>query len=219
MTTGVDATRRAPPFDRSAAKRALGRADPELGALLARIGPCRYALLVEREPFPALTRSIVYQQLSGRAAATIHGRLRAAFPAGLEPQALVAAPDALLRGVGLSRAKVAALRDLAARCASGELPGTRRLARLADEPLIARLTEVRGIGRWTAEMYLMFALGRPDVLPLGDLGVRKGFRAAFGMRGLPALRTLARRGERWRPWRSVAAWYLWRAADGDDAQW
>jgi 3-methyladenine DNA glycosylase/8-oxoguanine DNA glycosylase len=211
--------RGAPPYDRAVARRALGRADPELGALMAQFGPCRLTLLAEREPLPALTRSIVYQQLSGKAAATIHARLLAALPEGLQAGSLGALPERRMRGAGLSRAKVAALKDLAARCACGALPDARRLAQLDDEAVIAKLTEVRGVGRWTAEMYLMFGLGRPDVLPLGDLGVRKGFRAAFGMGRVPAPVTVARRGARWQPWRSVAAWYLWRAADGADDAW
>ena len=210
---------RPPPFDPRAAVRALKRADPELGACLARIGPCRIALMPTAAPFPTLVRSIVFQQLSGKAARTIHGRMLEALGAPLSPAALLAAPAPRLRGAGLSRAKVAAVRDLAAKVIDGTVPGARALARLSDDEIVERLTEVRGIGRWTAEMYLMFSLGRSDVLPVGDLGIRKGFRQAFGMTRLPAAVTLERRAERWRPWRTVASWYLWRIADADEDSW
>jgi len=208
---------RPPPFDPRAASRALGRADPELAALIGRIGPCRMQLMPSAAPFPTLLRSIVFQQLSGKAARTIHGRVLEALDGPLSPAALRAVAVRKLRRAGLSRAKCAALRDLAAKVEDGTVPGARALARLDDEAIIERLCEVRGVGRWTAEMYLMFSLGRPDVLSLGDLGLQKGFRKAFGMTRLPAARTFERRAERWRPWRTVACWYLWRAADDSDA--
>jgi len=210
---------RPPPFDPRTAVRALKRADPELGTRISRIGPCRLALMPSVAPFPTLVRSIVFQQLSGKAARTIHDRMLTKLDGPLSPEALLAASVQRLRGAGLSRAKVAAVRDLAAKVEDGTVPGARALARLADEEVIARLTEVRGIGRWTAQMYMMFSLGRPDVLAVGDLGIQKGFRKAFGMTRLPAAVTLERRAERWRPWRTVACWYLWRIADATDDAW
>ena len=159
--------------------------------------------------------AIIYQQLSGKAAATIHGRLLALFPDGdgLAPQPLLDAPDDLLRGAGLSRAKVAAVRDLAAKTLDGTVPPLDILKTLDDEAIIQRLTAVRGVGRWTAEMLLIFRLGRPDVLPIHDLGVRRGFQRTYGLDVLPPPKALHAHGERWRPYRSVASWYLWRAAD------
>jgi 3-methyladenine DNA glycosylase/8-oxoguanine DNA glycosylase len=201
-------------YDPELARRALVAADPQLGALIERVGPCGLRRSPATAPFPALSRSIVYQQLSGKAAGTILRRVLDLFPDGYTPEALLALPDAPLRAAGLSRAKLAALRDLAARVASGAVPTPRRLAQLDDEAVIEQLTEVRGVGRWTVEMYLMFGLGRPDVLPVTDLGVRKGFQLVYGMRRLPATVTMQRRAEAWRPWRSVASWYLWRAAEG-----
>lgn len=207
---------RPPPFDARAAGRALRRADPEFAALITHIGPCRMQLMPSAAPFPNLVRAIVFQQLSGKAARTIHDRMIGKLDGPLSPEILLAASVPRLRSAGLSRAKCAAVRDLAVKVLDGTVPGARALARLDDEAIIERLCEVRGIGRWTAEMYLMFSLGRPDVLSLGDLGIRKGFRKVFDMTRLPAARTLERRAERWRPWRTVACWYLWRAADDSD---
>lgn len=166
-------------------------------------------------PFEALSESIIYQQISGRAAETIAGRFRdrvgdGRFP---PPERVVAATDVVLREAGLSRGKVAALRDLAAKSLDGTLPSMARLRAMEDEAIVERLTVVRGIGRWTAEMFLMFRLGRPDVLPVHDYGVRKGFQLAFGRREIPKPESVARRGERWRPYRTVASWYLWRGLE------
>jgi len=165
--------------------------------------------------FAALMEAIVYQQLSGAAAETILRRVVALyrprrFP---RPQDILDTPVERLRGAGLSAAKTLALRDLAARTLDGTVPPMARVRRMSDEEIIERLTLVRGVGRWTVEMLLLFRLGRPDVLPLGDLGVRKGFARAFNRRGLSDPRVLSRRAERWRPYRSVASWYLWRALD------
>lgn len=202
-------------YDRRSAVRHLKRADPHLARLIAQVGPCRLSLRAPRSTFHALMRAVVYQQLSGRAAAAILARLRALFPGDEEPepQRLLALPDAALRAAGLSRNKLAALRDLAAKTLNGTVPEAGELRRMSDEAIIARLTVVRGVGRWTAEMLLIFDLGRPDVLPLDDLGIRKGFARAYAMRGLPASVTLQRAGRRWAPYRSVASWYLWRAAE------
>jgi len=166
-------------------------------------------------PFDALAESIAYQQLSGKAAATIFGRVRALYPKKkwLDPEQLLATPDEILRAAGLSRAKTAALKDLAAKTIDGTVPTGRALIRMSDDEIITRLTAVRGIGRWTVEMLLLFDLGRPDVWPVDDYGVRKGFAKTFGRRKLPTSKQLMKFGEKWRPYRSVAAWYFWRALD------
>lgn len=196
--------------DLAAASRALATADPVLGRLLAEHGPCR---LGPRRPshFTALARAIVYQQLSGASARAIWARFAAEFGARPRPEAVLAAPEERLRAAGLSAAKAASLRDLARHVADGEVPLS-RLSRLDDEAIIERLVEVRGIGRWTAEMFLIFQLRRGDVWPVGDLGVRKGYGVAHGV-AQPTPRELQPLGDRFRPWRTVAAWYLWRAAD------
>jgi 3-methyladenine DNA glycosylase/8-oxoguanine DNA glycosylase len=171
------------------------------------------------DAFLALAEAIVYQQLSGKAAATIFGRFLALYPTGrIEPRGVLATKDRTLRSVGLSRAKVASLRDLAARSVAGGVPTLAALATMDDQAIVEALTTIRGIGRWTAEMLLIFRLGRPDVLPLADFGIRKAFAKVFRSprhaNGLASPAAVARRGERWRPYRSVASWYLWRALDG-----
>ena len=169
-------------------------------------------------PFDALAESIAYQQLSGKAAATIWGRVRALYPKKkyLDPKRVLKTPDEKLRAAGLSRSKTAALKDLAAKTLDGTVPTARQLARMSDEEIIARLTTVRGIGRWTVEMLLLFDLGRPDVWPVHDYGVRKGFAKTFRKRTLPTPKQLIKHGEKWRPYRSVAAWYFWRALDAPE---
>lgn len=206
-----------PDFDVAHAVRTLRAADPALARLIDRAGPCRYRIRPAQNPFHSLAESIAYQQLHGKAAAAIFARVRAIyaprrFPT---PEMFLATPDDALRAAGLSRAKLAAMKDLAAKTADGTVPSLARLRRMDDEEIIEALTEVRGIGRWTAEMLLMFRLGRPDVLPATDYGVRKGYSIAFRKRVMPAPKALLKHGERWRPFRSVAAWYLWRAADLD----
>ena len=212
------------PYDADAALRALAAADPVLGKHIARIGPLRLQLKDSEGTFAALAESIVYQQLSGRAAGTIFGRVRAIFPGGhLEPKVVVATPDATLRAAGLSAAKLASLKDLAARSIAGEVPTLAQLGRMEDDAIVEQLTAVRGVGRWTVEMLLIFRLGRPDVLPVADYGIKKGFArifknpanggAKYGPDELPSATTLVARAERWRPFRSVASWYLWRALD------
>ncbi len=206
------------PYDAPAARRHLEGADPVLGAHLARVGEFALRLKKTEGTFAALAESIVYQQLNGKAAATIFARVRALFPRGrLDPRALLAATDEDLRSAGLSRNKLAAMRDLAERAASGHVPTLVQLSRMPDDAIVEKLTEVRGVGRWTVEMLLIFRLGRPDVLPVADFGIKKGFARVFhrGKRKaeLPTETDLVRRGERWRPFRSVASWYLWRAAD------
>lgn len=162
-------------------------------------------------PFEALLRAITHQRLSGKAAATIHGRLLDLFPEGLTPGGLLNTPEAELRGAGLSRNKPLALRALACRTLEGDVPDFKVLEGMPDEEVITRLTAIRGIGRRSVEMLLLFTLGRPDVLPVDDLGIRKGFRVVYGMKRLPAAVTLFRAGRVWISYRSAASWYLWRA--------
>jgi len=201
----------------------LAQADKQLaksGAMMRRLikahGPCTLAPAWKRSPFEALVRAIIYQQLHGRAAATILQRLIDLFPEAGFPSAqnLLEAPDAKLRGVGLSRQKTGYLRDLAAKTEEGLVPLSRTaLSRASDEEIIARFTQVKGIGRWTVEMLLIFTLGRLDVLPVDDYGVRKGYTRADGRQTPVATGELRLLGEAWAPWRSVAAWYFWRASE------
>jgi len=195
------------------ARRSLARRDPVLRPLIRRVGPC--GLRRRGDPYGALVRSVLYQQLAGAAAAAIHARLRARF-GGRDPRpaALLAARDAELRAIGLSRQKIAALRSIAEHFDDGRVSG-RRLARMVDDQVIECVTQIRGVGVWTAHMLLMFSLGRPDVLPVGDYGIRKGVQSLYGLRALPGRAELERVGERWRPWRSVASWYVWRHAETD----
>jgi len=203
-------------FDPKTAIRHLKAADPALGAIIARVGPFVMELKSSRSLFGALAEAIVYQQLSNKAAATIYGRVEALFPrakAGFTPRHILAASDQALRGCGLSRAKVLEVQDLARRVHAGELPTLEAAGALGDEALIERLVAVRGIGRWSAEMFLMFRLGRPDVLPLDDYSLRKAYAKAFHKRALPTPQALGKHGERWRPYRTVASWYLWRTLE------
>ena len=193
----------------------LSGADAVLGGLIRAVGPYVIELDGECHPFQALAQAIAHQQLNGTAANTILKRLIHSCGAGAfpTPQMVLAASADRLRAAGFSFAKVAALRDLAQKTLADVVPETSALLQLSDEEIIARLTQVRGIGRWTGEMLLMFRLGRPDVLPVDDFGVRAGFRAAYGLSRMPKPRSLAAWGERWRPYRSTAAWYLWRALE------
>ena len=203
-----------------AARRALARADPALGALMRRVGPFRLQLKPLHSPFAALAESIVYQQLHGKAAASIFARLceRVGTGAGFTPEALLATPEPVLRGAGLSGAKTAALKDLAQKTREGAVPTLAQVRRLSDAELIERFTQVRGIGQWTVEMLLIFRLGRPDVLPVDDYAIRKGFMLMQGLKESPRPREVLAYGERWRPWRTVASWYLWRSLDQPEAQ-
>jgi DNA-3-methyladenine glycosylase II len=197
------------------AHRQLASTDKRLAALMA--ASRRYDLVPQNgvRPFDALAESIAYQQLSGKAAATIWKRVRALFPKRkfLDPKLVLKTPDEKFRAAGLSRSKVAALKDLAAKTLDRTVPTARQLAKMTDEEIIERLIQVRGIGRWTAEMLLLFELGRPDVWPVHDYGVRKGFAKIFGKRKLPTPKQMLSQGEKWRPYRSVVAWYCWRALD------
>jgi DNA-3-methyladenine glycosylase II len=250
---------RPPHYDYALAIRELAAADPRLGKLIGRAGPFTLRLASTQSPFEALVQSIIYQQLHGKAAATIHRRLIESFavphpgapsipvssgwvacepgakvsaksilasahlnPAHPSPQHLLDCPTEQLRAVGLSHNKTLALRDLAAKTIDGTVPTLARIRRMSDAEVIDHLTQVRGIGIWTVQMMLIFRLGRPDVLPTGDYGVRKGFALTFGKlkpadkvtpADLPSAAEMERRAKKWQPWRSVASWYLWRACD------
>jgi DNA-3-methyladenine glycosylase II len=197
------------------AEKHLAATDPRMAKLIGRSLRYKVKPGTSIRPFDALAESIAYQQLNGKAAATIWKRVRALYPRRkyLDPRHVRETPDEKLRGAGLSRTKVAAIKDLAAKTIDGTVPSARVLAKMSDEEIIARLTTVRGIGRWTVEMLLLFDLGRPDVWPVDDYGVRKGFAKTFGKRKLPKPKQLMKLGEKWRPHRSVAAWYFWRALD------
>jgi len=188
--------------------------DPQFAALIARVGSFTIKPTLVR-PFDALAESIAYQQLSGKAAGTIFGRVRALYPRRkwFSAELVLATPDETFRAAGLSRNKTAALKDLAAKTLDGTIPTRAALDRMSDDEIIARLTKVKGIGRWTAEMLLLFDLGRLDVWPVDDYGVRKGYAKTFRKKKLPTSKQLLAIGERWRPYRSVAAWYFWRALD------
>jgi methylated-DNA-[protein]-cysteine S-methyltransferase len=205
-------------YDPQAAVKHVHASDPKLARVIEACKP--FSLRPDRTPsiFTALAESIVYQQLNGRAAATIYARVCALFPRaheGPSAEQILRASDRRLRAAGLSRSKLLSLRDLARRTVAGEIPTLAEVHRLEDEAIIERLTHVRGIGRWTVEMLLIFRLGRPDVLPIDDFGVRKGFALAYRKRKLPEPKALLKHGERWRPYRSVASWYLWRAVELD----
>jgi methylated-DNA-[protein]-cysteine S-methyltransferase len=199
-------------FDPRAAVRHVREADPSLARVIDAVGPYGLRVVETHSVFSALAEAIVHQQLSTKAASTIFARVRALVPRFGARQVL-ALPDRKLRAAGLSRSKVLSLKDLAERTQNRELPSLSELERLDDESIVERLTEVRGIGRWSVEMLLMFRLGRPDVLPVDDFGIRKGFAIALRRRELPTRDQVERRGARWRPYRSVASWYLWRAVE------
>jgi DNA-3-methyladenine glycosylase II len=222
-------TRRKLPYDPAVAVAHLSAADPKLARLITRAGPFNLRLASTQSPFEALTESIIYQQLHGKAAAAIHARLIAGFqplptlmPIHPTPQQILDAPTADLRAAGLSANKTLALRDLAAKTLDGTVPTLPRIRRMKDDAIIEHLTQVRGIGVWTVQMFLMFRLGRPDILPTSDYGVRKGFALTFqnlkpATKAIPSLlptpADMERRARKWQPFRSVASWYLWRACD------
>src|SRR5437773_7026731 len=197
------------------AHRHISKSHPHMAQLIRRSRRYEITPAVSVRPFDALAESIAYQQLSGKAAATIWGRVRALYGKRkwLDPAEVLKTPDEKLRGAGLSRSKVAALKDLAAKTLDGTVPTRRELVKMSDEEIIERLTKVRGIGRWTVEMLLLFDLGRLDVWPVADYGVQKGFAKTFGRRKLPTPKQFQKIGEKWRPYRSIAAWYFWRALD------
>lgn len=192
----------------------IGRTCPRMRDVIRRVGACGLEVETGRTPFQALISAVAHQQLHGKAAETILGRFRGLFGGRWPgPRALVGVTDEQLRAAGFSRAKVAAIRDLAEKTVSGVVPGRKAMEGLADEEIIARLTQVRGVGRWTVEMLLIFSLGRLDVWPVDDFGVRAGWKIAYGRDEMPTPRELKEAGEKFRPDRSVVAWYLWRAVD------
>jgi 3-methyladenine DNA glycosylase/8-oxoguanine DNA glycosylase len=193
----------------------LQRSDKTLCTLISKVGPCKLGERRYSSPFAALFQAIVYQQLNGTAAGTILGRVKALYPRKKfpDPQDVLATPDETLRNAGLSRAKVAAIKDLALHASQGAVPSSHAIKRLTDAEIVERLTMIRGIGTWTVEMLLIFYLGRPDVWPVTDYGVRKGFARVYGLAELPSPKELMDLGEKWRPHRTVAAWYFWRALE------
>jgi len=204
-------------IDYPRARRVLSRRDPILRDLMRRHGPCGLAESQHTDPFVALLHAIISQQLSTKAAATIAGRVEALLDGAPRPSAVAAVTDAQLRGAGLSGQKVRYVRDLCRRIEDGMLP-LDALDRMTDDQVIESLTQVKGIGRWTAEMFLMFRLHRPDVLPVDDLGIVKAVQRAYRLRTLPSPARLLRLGESWRPYRSVACWYLWASLDNAPLQ-
>lgn len=202
-------------FDPAAAVAHLCAADPALAGLIGRVGPFTLKPTPTKSLFEALLRSIVYQQLHGKAAATIHGRVLAVLAqhGGSSPEATEQATDDALRGAGLSRNKLLAIRDLAVKCRTGTVPPLAVARKLGDDELIARLTEVRGIGPWTVHMLLLFHLGRPDVMPTGDFAIRLAFQQLYRKRQSPSPEAILRHAACWQPYRSIASWYLWRSLD------
>jgi DNA-3-methyladenine glycosylase II len=191
----------------------LKRIDPVLASVIDIVGPCRIRLSTDGSHFQALTRSIVFQQLSGKAAGTILGRFNALYPGNVPtPEQVLATSDEQLRGVGLSRQKIGYMRDLSLKVSSGELP-LDAVESMADDDLIAHLVQVKGIGRWTAQMFLMFRLGRLDVLPELDLGIQNAVKKAYRMRKRPTPKQIRKIGAKWSPHATVASWYLWRSLD------
>lgn len=210
------------PFDPAKAVEHLKAADPKLGLLIDRAGPFTLKLDPAPSPFESLLEAILYQQLHTNAAAAIHRRVREHFRGDPTPQLLLDTHEDVLRGLGVSRNKTLALKDLAARTLDGTVPSYATIRKMPDADIVERLTEVRGIGSWTVEMLLIFRMGRPDVLPVTDYGVRKGYALTFlrvpksrplASDDLPKPDVIFRRGLRWKPYRSVASWYLWRACD------
>ncbi|MBI3416998.1 MAG: DNA-3-methyladenine glycosylase 2 family protein [Verrucomicrobia bacterium] len=193
----------------------LTKSDAALGRLIRRVGECKIDLDPRRTPFQSLVSAVAHQQLNGTAAGTILRRFRALFPGKRFPAAgdLAKVTDEALRAAGFSRGKIASIRDIAAKTESGVVPTSRKIIRLTNEEIIERLIAIRGVGQWTVEMLLIFKLGRPDVLPATDFGIRSGFALTYGHDELPPPKKILEHGERWRPYRTTASWYLWRAVD------
>ncbi len=193
----------------------LSKLDKTMGKLIKRIGPMGLKPKKGKSPYQSLVEAVVYQQLTGKAAATILGRVLEIFPDSKfpSPEEIIRTKDERFRAAGLSGAKTAAIKDIAAKKLEGIIPENRQITKLSDQEIIERLTSIRGVGPWTVEMMLIFKLGRPDILPTTDYGIRKGFALAYGRKELPTPKELLAYGERWRPYRTTAAWYLWRATD------
>ena len=199
----------------AAAIKHLSAVDPLMKKLIAEIGACELKHEPKRSPFQSLVQAVAHQQLNGTAANTILTRFIKLFPKRKfpKPEDVAGVTDEQIRACGFSFAKIAAIRDIAAKTLDGTIPSSRKIEKMTDEEIIARLTEARGVGRWTVEMLLIFQLGRQDVLPVDDFGVRNGFRIAYKKRAMPKPKALLQFGKRWRPHGTTAAWYLWRAAD------
>jgi len=202
------------PDDYMRARRLLLRRDPVLAAVIKKHGACGLASAQRADHFSALVRAITGQQLSTKAASTIYARLVALTPAGVTPAALSTLTDAQMRAVGMSRQKITYFRDLCDKALSGVV-ALDSLESMTDDEVIAALTQVKGIGRWSAEMFLMFRLHRPDVLPVDDLGIVTAVKNVYGLRKRPTADRIRKIGEAWRPYRSVASWYLWRTLDNE----
>jgi DNA-3-methyladenine glycosylase II len=194
----------------------LTNVDPILGALIGKVGPCGLTPDPARTPFQALVQAVAHQQLNGRAANTILGRFVALFTHGNFPSAqeVFDLEMSSLSGVGFSRAKSACVKEIARVTVAGVVPDRSEITRLSDDEIVERLTQIKGVGRWTVEMLLIFGLGRPDVLPVHDFGIRQGFAIAYKKRKMPEPEHILKHGARWRPYRTTASWYLWRAVDG-----
>jgi DNA-3-methyladenine glycosylase II len=202
------------PVDANQAIRELCRADRRLAKVIRKVGPFPTKKPKPQHPYAVLLKAIVYQQLAGKAAAAIFGRVTAlganSFPT---PEEIIALDETKLRKAGLSRQKIAAVKDLAAKTIDGTVPSLKEIRRMSEEQILERLTRVRGIGEWSVQMFLMFQLGRLDILPIQDYGIRKGFQQLYGLDDVPKPKAVLEHGERWRPYRSIASWYLWRAAE------
>jgi len=196
----------------------LTSSDKHLGRLIKQVGPCYLKPKKRRSPFESLVQSVAYQQLNGTAAATILGRVKALYPDKRfpTPDDLLATPDDKFRSAGLSQPKTAAIKDIARKTLDGVVPTSRAISKMSNDEIIERLTTVRGVGPWTVEMLLIFTLGRTDVLPVTDYGVRKGFAVTYGWKDLPTPKELLQEGEKWKPHRTTAAWYFWRALELKD---
>ncbi len=198
----------------TSALRYIARTDPVMRRLIKQIGPCALEPITKHQPYESLVRAIAHQQLHGKAAETILGRFKALYPTRFpKPEAILKTKIEKLRACGFSHAKIAAIRDIAEHTISGTVPTLAKIKKLPDDEIVERLVQIRGVGRWTVEMLLIFHLGRPDILPIDDFGIRNGFRIAYGLDAMPKPRAVHEHGTRWQPYRTAASWYLWRAAD------
>jgi DNA-3-methyladenine glycosylase II len=207
------------PVDAALVMRELSRADRRLARVIRRVGAFPTKKRKPQHPYASLLQAIVYQQIAGKAAEAIFGRVKALGASGFPtPEEVLGASKAKLRRAGLSRQKIAAVKDLAAKTLDGTVPPLAKIRRMSEEEIHERLTRVRGIGEWSVQMFLMSRLGRPDVLPAHDYGIRKGFQRVYGHKDVPKPQVILEHGERWRPYRSIASWYLWRAIEEKQAK-
>jgi DNA-3-methyladenine glycosylase II len=207
------------PVDAAQVMRELSRADRKLARVIRRIGCFPTKKRKPQHPYASLLQAIVYQQIAGKAAEAIFGRVKAIGANGFPtPEEIMRASKMKLRRAGLSRQKIAAVKDLAAKTLDGTVPPLAKIRRMSEEEIHERLTQVRGIGEWSVQMFLMSRLGRPDILPVQDYGIRKGFQRVYGLKGEPKPQVILEYGERWRPYRSIASWYLWRALEEKPAK-